>query len=417
MAGGTPKGIVDALGWDFLRNKGLKLCCDNGATFPAGPYYAGQWFLHIPTGRNILYQYKSSWTPIMSFGTMTVYVDKTDGLDNLEQGTGVDAAAFKTIQYAVDCIPGLVSGNVTININAESYDETVTVNGKNFTGNYTITLQGTLTVHDNITMDGNGVQGATVNQASIHEHGMVLNHYQNQLLKFTSGANNGLYRIIDSNSNDAGTANIVLCGVALTAQPLTNDTATVYTWGTTINNIVLNSAQVGVVLLDLAFDTSVCLGAIALSSVNAYRCSFTASGGVVAIYIGGIASVAFGDCFVSCSGTFGVQILQNSYCALTGTKVLGSVGAGIGVIAGVGGVFSNGGGNVIDTHLYGVYIATGIADFWAANVYNFIRNCSGAGAIGVYALTGGIGLNTAFNSYSGNTTNESAIAAQFAYID
>ncbi len=72
---------------------------------PTSPV-TGQWFLHTPTGRKILYQYDgSAWQPIHSLGTVVIYVDKTDGTDDLNHGTGTDSNAFATVQYALNMLP------------------------------------------------------------------------------------------------------------------------------------------------------------------------------------------------------------------------------------------------------------------------------------------------------------------------
>ena len=50
---------------EFANYKAIAMVCDNGATLPSAGITAGQWFLHTPTGRNILYQYDgSNWISI-----------------------------------------------------------------------------------------------------------------------------------------------------------------------------------------------------------------------------------------------------------------------------------------------------------------------------------------------------------------
>ena len=139
-------GAKGAGGIDFQKFKAITMACDNGATLPTSPV-VGQWFLHTPTGRKVLMQYEgSSWIPILNVGTTTVYVDYTDGTDAQDNGGAVNAGAYKTIQFAIDQIAGLFSGAITINLSPESHYCTTTnatIRGKNATGNFGITIQGT----------------------------------------------------------------------------------------------------------------------------------------------------------------------------------------------------------------------------------------------------------------------------------
>lgn len=375
-----------------------------GSTFPASPW-TGEMFLHSVTGRKILYSYSgSAWQPIISIGSMTVYVDSTDGTNDTSHGTGVDASAFKTVQYAVDTIPGLVGGNVSIYINGETYAETVTIRGKVFTADYNITIYGTLSLHDNITFDGNGVKGATTSQSSVHEHGMTTNHYQHQLLKFTNGSNNGLYRPIDSNSNDAGTANIVLCGTTLTAQPLTNDTATIYDFGTIITTVNVYGVP-DVRIYDIKFSTQSTVWGY--GKLNLYRC-YTPSG-----YSQQYAQLGIYECVCIASGTI-LASYNFSSIQVRGSKIYDPSDVAwacrIDSYSRAGFI----GGNVIENGSYGIITrARGMSDFWAPDVYNFIKNST----VGNYAELGGMGLSTTYVSYSGCGTNESAVAASYSYID
>lgn len=186
---------------DFAKYKAIALVCDNGATLPAAAN-EGQWFLHTPTGRNILYQYEGSdWGAIMSVGTMTVYVDSSDGTDDLDYGTGVDSDAFATVQYAVDCIPSSYGGDVVIHANDETYSETVSVCGKNAAGDYDITIQGTLSLEET-------VNSATVYAGSARAQGTVTkagvfsgDDYENLLAYF---ATDDEYRVIDGHTYTLG---------------------------------------------------------------------------------------------------------------------------------------------------------------------------------------------------------------------
>jgi hypothetical protein len=140
LSGSVPK-LTSHL--DFNYYKAIAMSCDNGATLPTSPV-VGTWFLHTPTGRNILMMYGgSSWISIISLGTTTLYVSTT-GTNDQSHGTGTGTDAFLTIQYAIDAIPGMVGGNVTINTGAGNFNSIAVIQGKNYSGNYSITIQGTL---------------------------------------------------------------------------------------------------------------------------------------------------------------------------------------------------------------------------------------------------------------------------------
>lgn len=381
---------------DFAYYKAITLTCDNGATVPASPV-AGTWFLHTPTGRSVLMMYDgSNWIPILSLGTMTIYVDNTDGTDAIDTGGAVDAGAVKTVQYAVNLIPGLVGGNVTININAETYAEAVTIQGKNPTGAFTITLNGTLVVHDNLTMSGNGVQGTGATQSSVHVHSMTDHHYNNTLLKFTNSTNNGLYRIIDHND----TTDIIMAGQTLTAQPLATETCTVYTWGTILTSL-----------------TSQYLQSLVLINYISAAMTFSDVAGTVTACYGATLIVTNASISVNNSAFIGTGVIswinQNGYLIAVGTKWLSNAGSLV-IRMETNGFFYIQGGNIIDTGAYCVYNNGCAMLCWVPDVNNFIRNGTTAG---LYALTGAEIASTVSNTYSGCGTNESAVAASFSYID
>lgn len=180
---------------DFDEHTAVALVCDNGATVPASAT-AGQWFLHTPTGRNVLMQYDgSNWGSIISLGTMTMYVDSTDGTDAMDYGGTVNSGAFATISYAFGQIPPQYGGSVIINVNGETYRETVTIQGKAATGAYTITFQGTLTT----VVASQSVTSATANTLTKTGAGWGVNAYQNKLCRVTKGGS-VIYLWIRSNT-------------------------------------------------------------------------------------------------------------------------------------------------------------------------------------------------------------------------
>lgn len=225
---------------DFNEFKAIAMVCDNGATLPGGPTN-GQWFLHTPTGRTILYIYCDAvWCPITSFGSMTVYVDKTDGTDSQDKGGAVDAGAFATIQFAVDQIPGLVGSNVVININNETYAESVTVQGKAFTGNYNILFEGQFSEQLSEALVQSGSKGSSTVQAylNVSAPGWGVNAFQYMWVKFEddtlTAALQGKEYLIDSNTS----SRITFLNM-LPSSPVSGDTFTVQDqdteWGMTVS--------------------------------------------------------------------------------------------------------------------------------------------------------------------------------------
>ena len=193
---------------DLQQKKAIAMLCDGGATLPSTPS-GGQWYRHTPTGRTILYQYDGSdWqtSAIQSFGAMTVYVDNTDGTDDMDYGGAVDAGAFKTIQYSYDAIPTNYSGHVIINVNGETYGEEVTARGKYATGAYTIKIVGTLTTQDTGTATGAAkyakVGNVTHTKAYLDDTGKAwtVSAHQRRLLWIDGGTGSGQYRFIYDNT-------------------------------------------------------------------------------------------------------------------------------------------------------------------------------------------------------------------------
>lgn len=129
---------------DFATYKAIAMACDNGATLPTSPTpTVGQWFLHTPTGRSVLMMYNgSAWVPIFSFSSLTIYVDVTSGTDSQNGGFGTGSDAFASIVFALAQVPPQNAGNVVINVAEGTYTESVVVQGKGFTGPYTLTIAG-----------------------------------------------------------------------------------------------------------------------------------------------------------------------------------------------------------------------------------------------------------------------------------
>lgn len=378
---------------------------ESGSTLDPSPT-TGQWFLHTPTGRNILYQYNgSSWVSIQSFGSMTVYVDATDGTDQLtDHGQGVDGDAFATVQFAVDCIPGSYGGPVAININNESYDESVTIRGKSPTGDYSITLQGTLNQQASATADSK-VQGTGATQGSLTDTG-AFGAYDNMLLEIT---NDDEYRIIDSDTADVAT----IVGCFSDAVDLAY---IVWDWGTDINSLVVTGGQKNVVAYDMEFDTSYGISVNDAAEFTGYRLKLVITGNAIITNTLGIMTLY--RSYIS-SSAVGVVSYGYSTANLYASKVY-TTGANDCCIRGQASFSYITWGTILDAAstsgtegLEANSNSVGNCYSPAANGYTRIRNQ----ATGVYAYRGGMVQSTANVQYSGNTVDESAVSASYGYID
>lgn len=126
----------------FLLGIASAAGCPVNTTLPGGAAL-GDCFVLNTTGRTVQMTYNgTNWLPSINFGKMTLYVNSTNGTNNETQGTGVGTAAFKTIQYAIDQIPPVNMGSIVINIAGGTYQEPVVIQGKGYTGAYTISLVG-----------------------------------------------------------------------------------------------------------------------------------------------------------------------------------------------------------------------------------------------------------------------------------
>ncbi len=379
-----------------------------GATFPASPS-DGDVFLHTPTGRNIWYVYKgSTWYPIRSVGDMTVYVDATDGTDDADHGTGVDSNAFATVQYAIDMIPGTVGGNVYIYVNAESYAEDVTIQGKNFTGTFSINITGTASTLDSLTA-ASGVQGSPGTQGTVVRNSgtWTSNQRQNKWARFTSGNNNGVRRVIDSNTTDT----ITIAG-AWDGSIASGDTFVVEEPATTIQSIYVGAGQVSVNITSVAFNFQSSFNymfyTFSQGTVTFCRQIF-ASDAAIAVYK---AYAVFSQCYFEQTRLF---CGYGAFTRLSGCKFykMGTSGCASQttdcstLLVDQGTIHdgaSEAGSTAVFLYAFGI-LRTGD---------HYIRNW----ATGIYALSGGVAVNTAAVQYSGNTTDENPSGASDpSYID
>lgn len=211
---------------------GLPSGCTVGTTFPVSPS-EGDFFLHSVTGRDILYQYvNSAWNPIQNYGNITIYVDATDGTDDLLHGTGVNTNAFKTLAYAWAMLPSVIQDGyrAKIYLSPEAYSETIKTNEITSTSKTGwISIYGTMiTTVSGATATG-GLQGSGANVPYVSGT-FTANEYDNKIISFTSGANNGTKAIIGLTS----TTKLYLISNSLTAQPQNGDTYDILDFGTII---------------------------------------------------------------------------------------------------------------------------------------------------------------------------------------
>ena len=204
---------------DFEKYKAIALICDNGATAPASPV-KGQWFLHTPTGRNILLQHDgSNWIPIISLGTMTMYVD-TAGTDDIDNGGASGASAFLTVQYAGDVIPGLVGGDVVTYIGVGTFADTITIQGKSFTGDYTISFYGAAFDDTALTIDS-----ATRGTANSVTYGTITDNGSGWGLRATlESGNTDLIGVDTFVLRDSGQNFLTTCRVGMRIKNTSDDT-------------------------------------------------------------------------------------------------------------------------------------------------------------------------------------------------
>lgn len=405
---------------------GTDLLPETGSTLPTAPVI-GQLFLHTPTGRKILYEYDgANWQPLRAYGTITLYADYVNGTDDLLHGTASGASAFKTIPYTINSIPPTLDGKVDIYLAACDFgaDDMNFGSPKAYVGiahpqTNGIYVHGTLTKVADIAITG-GVKGAAAVLPSV-TMAAGGGAYDNLLLKFTSGANNGLYRVIDS--DDA--THLYLCGDTLTAIPANGDTAEVYDWGTVVNSITVTCVVPFITIYDVKTDGYIATAPIPYSltvdkysALFAHRCSIPfISGALIAAGFSTYASCELYNCLLvstEAGWVSSINVLQYANLYLSGIKLLGNAGNTKGIFLCDYGTVWIDGGSVID----GFWIGVGLnqrsyGDSQYGTCYSIIRNNT---LYGISAGGGSSYLFTANVTFAANGTNTIATAASYSYI-
>jgi hypothetical protein len=388
---------------------------DSGATVPASPI-ANQLFLHTPTGRKVLMQYiGTTWYPLTSFGTITMYVDVTDGTDSVDKGYGVDANAYKTLVYAWSQIPSTFNGNVVVNVAAGTYAELLNCTGKmagipgaiiTFIGSETTLDSGTIT---------SAVQGtgATVGSITDTSKTFTTDEHKGKFVNTSAGI-----RVIKSNTTD--TLIIASCFTAVPsgAYTITEPSAIIDGGGVRGNCLIIQQYQAAYFkYFKFTNSTSIDVYPVKYAECSFTYCVFAPASGkyimqaylsrVIVQYCAGIHNGAslwylYGQTNFSSWGC----VLYQSVGTKSGTCII--VNQNSVLLLNVANDLGNFAVAISATD--GARVSTGTS---ASGGYNFIHD----NTTGLSATTGAAITGTANNQYSGNTADESATAASFGYID
>jgi hypothetical protein len=388
---------------DFAKYKAIAMACDNGSTLPTSPVI-GQWFLHTPTGRKVLMMYDgSSWIPIISLGSMTLYVDGTNGTDSQNNGYGTGANAFRTIQYAINQIPGQYSGDVTINIASGTYGG-FTLQGKYPTGNYYIYINGTLQTDYTGTITS-GTTGSAENYCTITVSGAgwtpnqwvgYIAEWNNQYSVIMSNTSNTLTVVGNSTVTPSGTLNIKSQGVTLSSA------AIIYSGNVYLQNFYANNATM---YFNNARNCFIRFCKIRCNTNRRIGLQNYAQVGIYYTYVFSDSTAVYSTTDIDASMIF------NVYASYWNTST-GSATRGIRVLNGSQ-FNSNEGIFAVNGFYVGIGAAiTSVLSFYTdTGMKNRITNCT----YGIY-MTRGSHIGYISNLYySNNTTNYYAETASYAY--
>lgn len=373
-------------------------------SFPGSPT---EGLLCYRTDRHVLYQYTGSvWTPIVSHAAVTLYVDPT-GTDDGTHGWASGTDAYATINYALSQVPPVYGGNVTINIAAGTYTENVVIQGKMASGPYSILLQGTLTEQVSTTMTGGG-NAISSTQATVVRStaGWTVNAYAMMLCKFTSGSNDSVYRVIESNTSTV----LTLVGRKVPATPSSGDSFKIFSHASVVSGTVTIFCPA--YINDLA-----ATGNVTISSVHALsRCKlvqvFWNGAGVdptlPALDVCSIVSV--GSTTSAMWPSVGRISVLNTYfkCVSAGVALL--VFAGVNAVLGscvIAGDTTNNTGGMAVSH--------GFLEFWntSDDMLTLLKYSTG---IGLYARRGGTIWAKNLTATISVTDHDEADAATFSVV-
>jgi hypothetical protein len=387
----------------------------SGSVVPVSPV-ANQFFLHTPTGRKVLMQYVgTTWYPLTSFGTLTTYVDGTDGTDSVDKGHGVDANAYKTLAYAWTQIPSTFNGNVVVNVAAGTYTETLNCTGKMAgVSGAIITIQGTLStlMSGSISSAVQG-SGSMAGSITVTSGSMATDEHKGKFVVTNQGT-----RVIKSNTLDTLYIVSTFTGIPSGTFTISEPTTIIDGGGVRGNCLIIQHYQaVYFRYFKFTNSTSIDVYPVKYAECSFTYCTFTPASGkyIMQTYL---SHVIVQYCAAIHNGNSQWYLYGHANFALWGSLLYQSVGtkSGTGITINQNSVLllnvANDLGNfaVAITATDGARVSTGTS---ASGGYNFIHdNTTGLSAAISAAITG-----TANNQYSGNTADESATAASFGYID
>jgi hypothetical protein len=392
---------------------------NTGPTVPTNPV-KGQFFLHTPTGRTVMLYYDgTNWKSLFAFGSVTMYVD-TGGSDAIDKGTAAGGSAFQTMQYAINQVPTICPTAVILNLTAgQTFAEALNIAGKFILDGSALTINGSVTQLDAITCAVPGsAQGSSTIAGTVKRNSgsWTVNQRKNKLIKGTSGSNNGVFRVVDSND----TSTITTCGT-WQGSIVNGDTFTVYD----VNNSIAPASGFALTI-----------GANQVVTLNNITLAGPANG--YALYCVQNSYVTLNGCLLTGTNTYLINASQATslnlnWCPLVISSGTAAIGAYLNRVQGgaIGyskidtsgtastsyGIYFDGGGlswqggNVIEVNGANICMVatTASAPLWLGSGGNNVTR-GGTSSIGVYAINGSTVINASTNQTNTCTTARSADA-------
>lgn len=376
----TGSGFPLSADADFAGYKAVAMACDNGTSFPASPA-TGQWFYRSDI--KTLFIYEGAWKAIISFGAVNLYVDGTNGTNAVGQGYSSGAGATNTIQYAIDLIPPINGGNVIINASAENYAETLIIQGKSFSGNYSITIQGAATASVlSITTVSSATQGSgsTDGTITVNSSGWTTDAYKGKWLTFASNTTtvalrNKIYLVLTNSNATNGILKIV---GTFAAAPTNTDTFTIQDNTTTVTGFITSQyLQASIIVNNIKITNSVLVTALAYafeyaSLVLNYCEVYVSGGGSAGVEANFYSNVYPMYCYVHGSFARGVYSVTGS--SVFPTNILVDGGTTAADSAGRSAITNNGTNNIYQNCATGI-IVRALSTF-GFNTFATITNCT-----------------------------------------